>query len=91
MTDMRFMSPPPETLAWWRQRDQCRRCAHYLPPIASHKDRGGERCGRVPSRIGAGAGLGRNIATYCIDARAELGGCGPKAVLFKAREGDDHA
>lgn len=81
ITDATMLQPHPATAAWWQQREKCQACAHHLPSIEGARDRGGERCQRLRTRIG-GAGKGRHVHTYCPDARAEGAECGPAAALF---------
>jgi hypothetical protein len=76
-----FLRPHPATLAWWAARDACRTCRHHLMREDSGGlDSGGERCGRLYTRVGS-AGVGRRVNPYCVDARGEGARCGPGAAL----------
>lgn len=73
--DTQFLSPPPATEAWWRQRDQCEACSACYREVGI----GGMRCrAYIQNKNQVQHG-------YCIEARDKDGPCGPNAILFIQR------
>lgn len=88
MLDERFLSVHPRTVAWWAEREQCRRCVHCVEVVI---DAGQHQGASVSQRCARGSSPGPyrsrvlTDSAACIRMRDEGQPCGPEGALFEPK------
>ena len=89
LTDKTFLEVHPDTLAWWKTRGNCKKCAHCVTPdtlklVGKILDwrSGMMKCGLFKSRKVYEEEFDPRNYLDCIDASADDRLCGPSLKRF---------